>query len=72
MVLICAGMSSGPSVSWTHPAFSGASRLSAVVRSQHRRIGIFLDRQRGRGVADEQVTAPSRAPPRAGILRPRR
>ena len=33
MVLICAGMSSGPSVSWRHPAFSGASRFSAVVKS---------------------------------------
>ena len=33
MVLICAGMSSGPSVSWLHPAFSGASRPSAVIRS---------------------------------------
>ena len=26
-------MSSGPSVSWRHPAFSGASRFSAVVKS---------------------------------------
>src|SRR5271165_3535309 len=33
MVLTCAGMSSGPSVSWLHPAFSGASLASAVVRS---------------------------------------
>src|SRR5450756_183655 len=33
MVLTCAGMSSGPSVSWLHPAFSGASRSSAVVKS---------------------------------------
>src|ERR1043166_8644174 len=33
MVLICAGMSSGPSVSWRQPAFSGASRFSAVVKS---------------------------------------
>ncbi len=33
MVLMCAGMSSGPSVSWVQPAFSGASRDSAVVRS---------------------------------------
>ncbi len=33
MVLTCAGMSSGPSVSWLHPASSGASRSSAVVKS---------------------------------------
>src|SRR6185312_8582799 len=33
MVLMCAGMSSGPSVSWRQPAFSGASRFSAVVKS---------------------------------------
>src|SRR5258708_2101396 len=33
MVLICAGMSSGPSVSWLHPASSGASRSSTVIRS---------------------------------------
>src|SRR6187401_117527 len=33
MVLICAGMSSGPSVSCTQPPSSGASRRSAVSRS---------------------------------------
>src|SRR5258708_5643865 len=33
MVLTCAGMSSGPSVSWLHPACSGASRSSAAVKS---------------------------------------
>src|SRR5215468_5299330 len=33
MVLTCAGMSSAPSASWVHPAFSGATRSSAVVRS---------------------------------------
>src|SRR3954468_5023376 len=33
MVLTCAGMSSGPSVSWVQPASSGPSRSSAVIRS---------------------------------------
>src|SRR5215510_1956392 len=33
MVFTCAGMSSGPSTSWTQPASAGASRSSAVARS---------------------------------------
>src|SRR5262249_21305962 len=33
MVFTCAGMSSGPSTSCTHPASAGATRPSAVVRS---------------------------------------
>jgi hypothetical protein len=59
-------MSSGPSVSWLHPAFSGASRFERRHQIvEHRRIGVFLDRQRRRGVADEQR---HRAFARAGLL----
>jgi hypothetical protein len=41
-------------VSWLHPASSRdlAERRHQIV--EHRGIGIFLDRQRGRGVTDEQ------------------
>src|SRR5258708_7532567 len=63
MVLICAGMSSGPSVSWRHPAFSGASRSSAVIRSSST-VGsafswIVSDAEVWRM---NSVTTPSRAP----------
>src|SRR5450759_750336 len=63
MVLICAGMSSGPSVSWRHPASSGASRSSAVVKSSSTVGSAFSCT-----VSDAEVwrmnsvTAPSRAP----------
>ena len=55
MVLICAGMSSGPSVSWRPSGALGrepAQRRRQIV--EHRRIGVFLDRQRCRGMTDEQ------------------
>src|ERR1700736_2168133 len=63
MVLIWAGMSSGPSVSWRHPARSGARRSSAVVRSASN-VGsafswIVSD---GEAWRMNSVTAPSRAP----------
>jgi hypothetical protein len=63
MVLTCAGMSSGPSVSWLHPASSGASRSSAVIRSSSTDGSAF-----SWIVSDAEVwrmnsvTAPSRAP----------
>jgi hypothetical protein len=63
MVLICAGMSSGPSVSCRHPPFSGASRFNAVVKSTST-VGsafswIVSDAEVWR---TNSVTAPSRAP----------
>src|SRR6202011_4000119 len=63
MVLICAGMSSGPSVSRVHPAFSGASRVRAVIKSSSTDGSAF-----SWIVSDAEVwrmnsvTAPSRAP----------
>src|SRR6202795_2453108 len=63
MVLICAGMSSGPSVSWVHPASLGANRSSAVIKSSSTDGSAF-----SWIVSDAEVwrmnsvTAPSRAP----------
>src|SRR6202048_163503 len=63
MVLICAAMSSGPSVSWVHPASLGANRSSAVIKSSSTDGSAF-----SWIVSDAEVwrmnsvTAPSRAP----------
>src|SRR5205085_2530230 len=54
MVLMCAGISSGPSVSWLQPAFCGEAVQRGHQIVEHRRIGVFLNRKRCRGVADEQ------------------
>ena len=53
--LICAGLSSGPSLACRYGALRGASPVKRVDEIQsYVRIGVFLDRQRRRGVTDEK------------------
>ena len=55
MDLTCAGMSSGPSVSCTQRGLSGGQAIERGHKIDlHIRIGIFLNNQRRRRVADEE------------------